>query len=155
MKRQLVLSIFAAIALIGGLSGQNVASAQFSEDFLIESIDEIPMEGEVTDHESDPAVEEQNLREEFRGVDLTAEQFEQVRQARRQFRDEMTQILSEDFGSVLQLVFLPQAEAESRSVNVLGNPIVNYGNALSEILTPEQIEIWQKNMEADAERSDF
>lgn len=108
------------------------------------------MEGEVIDHE-DPAAEERNLKEEFQGTNLTPEQFEQVRQARRQFRDELKQV-SQDFGSILQLVFLPQDEGERRAGDVLGNPITNYSNALSKILTPEQIEIWQQNMEEYAGR---
>ena len=154
MKNLFFLPIFAIGLLLTGLGFSQVAIAQSSQDDLIESIDEIPFEeGEIQDEESDPAVEERNLRKEFRGIELTPEEFDRVRQARRQFRQELTEVMQQDFGSILQLVFLPQSEAEERSGKVLGNPIANYGRAISQVLTPEEIKIWQRNMEEDAQKA--
>ena len=152
MKRRFLLPIFATGLLLTSLGVSQIANAQSSEDGLIKPSDEIPFEeGEIQDEESDPAVEERNLRKEFRGIELTPEEFEQVSQARRQFRQELAEAIKNNYGSIIQLVFLPQSEAETQAGKVLGNPITNYSDAISQILTPEEIKIWQQNMEEDAQ----
>ena len=150
MKCRLLLPTLVAtstILMIGFGVSNNIAVAQLSEDALIDSIDKIPMNGEVIDHESDPAVEERNIKNEFKGIDLTPQRLEQIKQARRQLRTGLKQVMKSDFSQILKVVFLPKQQAEERAGNILENPIAGYGEAISKILTPEEIKIWQRNLE--------
>lgn len=153
MKPRFLLPVIATALLLTNLGVSQVAIAQLSQEDLIESIDEIPFgDIKIIEREYDPAVQERNLRKEFRGIDLTPQEFEQIRQARRKFHQELKTVVKKDFGSIIQLVFLPKAEAESRSGEVFSNPLTNYSNAMSKILTPEEIKIWQQNMEESAHK---
>lgn len=104
------------------------------------------------DHESDPAVEARNLDREFRGVNLTPQQREQVVQARRQLRADMKQVVTSPnaLGTIFRMLFSSQVSAERIAADWLGESIGTYAQSLSEILTPQQLAIWQRNSEEDA-----
>lgn len=152
MKRNKLMAILVGAIVLSSIGVFNAVAQSPSQRDLINSINKIPMTDEqITDPESDPVVETRNLQVEFKGTNLTPQQFEQIRQARRQFRADIKQVMSDDLGKILQLVFLPKAQAEKQSVEVLGNLIAGYSNAVSRILTPEQIKIWQQNLERGAQ----
>ncbi|MGF1499638.1 MAG: hypothetical protein ACFB8W_22865 [Elainellaceae cyanobacterium] len=115
------------------------------EDF--EAIDHDPNSVPFEDAESDPAVETRNLEREFAGTNLTPEQFEQVRQVRRQFRAEMVEAAQTRFPQLLLMMLLPQERAERLAGNIFGDAIANYGEGVAEIFTPEQLTTRQQNME--------
>ena len=153
MKHRFFLPILTSVVLLTGMEANTVASAQINKRepvqtnaVSIEVADDFPLEADVDNPQIDPAAEEQRLREEFRGINLTLQQFERVRQARRLFHSELQKAASQNFGLLLfQFAFSSQVEASQRAREVLGNPIANYVNALAEILTPEQLRIWRQN----------
>lgn len=105
-----------------------------------------------TDNESDPAVEARNLDQEFRGVNLTPQQREQVVQARRQLRTDLRQVMTSPnaIGAIFRMLFSSQAAGERIAADWLGESIGTYAQSLSEILMPQQLAIWQRNSEEDA-----
>jgi hypothetical protein len=106
----------------------------------------------VHNSESDPVVEARNIEREFRDIDLIPQQLEQVKQIRRQFNTGMIDAVRTNFAQLMMAMFLPQKQAESLLGNVLGNPIQSYGQQLSQLLTPAQLEIWQRNTQAMAQQ---
>lgn len=151
MKRNRFMSIMAGLIILTGTGISNIAMAQVSRGNLI--VDNNFMNGEVTNPESDPKVEERNIKDEFRGINLTAQRFDQIKQARRQFHNGLRQAFKSNIGSILQLVLLPGKEAEDRLGNLLRNPMSDYSEALTNILTPEEIKIWQQNGERIQKRN--
>ncbi|MGG6270727.1 hypothetical protein ACQ4M3_39410 [Leptolyngbya sp. AN03gr2] len=148
MNRIFVAMVTSAV-ILAGLSSSAVA--QIPRRSLLNGINQGNQSNlPITDHESDPSVEERNLRNEFRGINLTPQQFEQLRKARRQLRADLKQIMSGNMGQLLMLFVLPKAQADQRSVEIFKNPMGNYASAISKTLTPEQFKIWQRNVEQGA-----
>lgn len=153
MKRNKLVPIMAGLIILTGAGVSNIVMAQFSRSKLMVNNDNISHNEEDTGPESDPKVEEHNLQNEFRGINLTPQQFDQIKQARRQFRDGFKQAALSNFGSLFQMTLLPKKEAEDMGTNIFRNPIVNYSEAISKILTPEELKIWHRNLEEGAKRN--
>lgn len=68
----------------------------------------------VTEDESNPAVEARNIGREFRGVNLTPQQREQVLKARRQMRAEFQWAVSSpgSLVTIFRMIFSSGADAE-------------------------------------------
>jgi Spy/CpxP family protein refolding chaperone len=156
MKRRFLTSTLTGLIILAGVIIPTSVQAQSTPDqnqrgIMIDLLDQVPFAGEVNDLESDPAVEERNLRQEFRDIEMTNSQFDQIRQARRQFRADLGEIMTSNLGGLIQLIFLPKAQAEQKSIEIFGAPIRSYGESIARVLSPEQVQVWQRNMEQDAQ----
>jgi Spy/CpxP family protein refolding chaperone len=155
MKRHFLTSTLTGLIILAGIIIPTSVQAQSTPDrsqpgVMTDLLNQIPLAGEVTDLESDPAVEERNLRQEFRDIEMTNPQFDQIRQARRQFRTDLGEIMTSNLGGLIQLIFLPKAQADRKAIEIFGAPMRSYGEAISRVLSPEQVQVWQRNMEQDA-----
>lgn len=156
MKHRFFLPTLTIVVLLTGIEANTVASTQINQgepvqtnEVSIEITGDSSLETALESPRVGSTAEEERLREEFRGINLTLQQFEQVRQARYLFNRELEKAASQNIGLLLfQFAFSSQLEASQRAREVLGHTIANYANALAEILTPEQLRIWCQNSTA-------
>lgn len=150
MKRNKFLTILVGVIALVGI-GQVTAgipkSRAVNAPAAITNNQTTPDGITVQYEESSPAEEERNLKQEFRGINLTQQQLEQVKQLRRQLKAELKQVIIPNLAQVLMLTVLPKQQAEQKLGDLLGKPLTAYGEGLSKVLTPAQLKVWQKNAE--------
>ncbi|HTL90144.1 MAG TPA: hypothetical protein VL134_12145 [Leptolyngbya sp.] len=83
-----------------------------------------------------------SLSDEFKGIQLTAEQNAEIQNARKTLQSELVKQFKENPNLVEQL----QSELQKgRLDTTLSQPVTNYSNDVTQILTPQQQQQWQKN----------
>jgi hypothetical protein len=155
MNQRLLMPILVSVFVLAGLGISRVTAGQAIDNQLPNTVQEDydlqkPIDPEnisFEDDESDPAIEARNIEQEFYGIELTAQQLDQIKQVRRQMRDEFRQVMTTNFGQIMMLMVLPQQQAEQMAGDLFEPPILTYITNVEQILTPAQLQIWQRNFE--------